>query len=45
MGISIHAPVKGATSYFGLLSHCDSYISIHAPVKGATMFAESYLSY
>ena len=36
MGISIHAPVKGATR-LGVLkgTYCET-ISIHAPVKGAT---------
>ena len=33
--ISIHAPVKGATS-FDVKQHLFSSISIHAPVKGAT---------
>jgi len=36
-GVSIHAPVKGATF------HCSVYatvsvVSIHAPVKGATTY-------
>ena len=35
--ISIHAPVKGATSD-GLGSSSDFSISIHAPVKGATLY-------
>ena len=34
--ISIHAPVKGATSDF-FTKHDDKLISIHAPVKGATL--------
>jgi len=35
-GISIHAPVKGATLlFFDLRIICQ--ISIHAPVKGATV--------
>ena len=38
--ISIHAPVKGATSSFHSLL-CSSRISIHAPVKGATHWHES----
>ena len=33
--ISIHAPVKGATTN-DLYYVCPIYISIHAPVKGAT---------
>ena len=36
--ISIHAPVKGATS-FQRLTAAFIGISIHAPVKGATMIA------
>ena len=36
MVISIHAPVKGATSDVGIISQC-IVISIHAPVKGATV--------
>ena len=35
--ISIHAPVKGATSR-GRRFFPDLRISIHAPVKGATLF-------
>ncbi len=39
MGISIHAPVKGATtSLANWLSSLD--ISIHAPVKGATIHTQ-----
>ena len=34
-GISIHAPVKGATPFVAL-DVDDFIISIHAPVKGAT---------
>ena len=37
VGISIHAPVKGATLPFGKMSTILP-ISIHAPVKGATIF-------
>ena len=43
--ISIHAPAKGATLYFGYCS-CSFGISIHAPAKGATspqgMFTTNY---
>ena len=35
LGISIHAPAKGATKNGGSCS-AESYISIHAPAKGAT---------
>ena len=35
-GISIHAPVKGATPTRGT-DRVIAYISIHAPVKGATI--------
>ena len=35
-GISIHAPVKGATRKASVLVTWDAKISIHAPVKGAT---------
>ena len=38
--ISIHAPVKGATSAATQAIAC-LYISIHAPVKGATVLAVS----
>ena len=34
--ISIHAPVKGATSFQAISPLFNSGISIHAPVKGAT---------
>ena len=34
-GVSIHAPVKGATNLAAHLVIMDS-VSIHAPVKGAT---------
>ena len=34
--ISIHAPVKGATSGVGMMIKPEYFISIHAPVKGAT---------
>ena len=33
--VSIHAPVKGATSMSQIIQAFDS-VSIHAPVKGAT---------
>ena len=36
-GISIHAPVKGATQNKSSIA-LTSLISIHAPVKGATAF-------
>ena len=35
-GISIHAPVKGATMSFAFDITSQTIISIHAPVKGAT---------
>ena len=35
IGVSIHAPVKGATEWLKNLFGVD-YVSIHAPVKGAT---------
>ena len=35
IGISIHAPVKGATDDTALMAG-NGTISIHAPVKGAT---------
>jgi len=35
--VSIHAPVKGATSFIFLIVHI-VHVSIHAPVKGATGF-------
>ena len=35
IGISIHAPVKGATKGARIVPFCKK-ISIHAPVKGAT---------
>ena len=35
-GISIHAPVKGATGHL-LRGRMELKISIHAPVKGATI--------
>ena len=35
IGISIHAPAKGATFYTNLILLCRR-ISIHAPAKGAT---------
>ena len=35
--ISIHAPVKGATTYVAGISNSKT-ISIHAPVKGATRY-------
>ncbi len=34
-GVSIHAPVKGATNGFAKIGFSNS-VSIHAPVKGAT---------
>jgi len=34
-GVSIHAPVKGATLVVGMLGPLLA-VSIHAPVKGAT---------
>ena len=37
-GVSIHAPVKGATGQLGL-QRFDHAVSIHAPVKGATYSA------
>ena len=36
LGVSIHAPVKGAT-YFNDRNKANRWVSIHAPVKGATM--------
>ena len=33
--VSIHAPVKGATSYYDDMA-ITTEVSIHAPVKGAT---------
>ena len=42
--ISIHAPVKGATST-GSLSSAFHDISIHAPVKGATYFSRLHTSH
>ena len=37
-GISIHAPVKGATPRLFAFAVVFNFISIHAPVKGATAF-------
>ena len=37
-GISIHAPVKGATIVWDYVKYARDHISIHAPVKGATVF-------
>ena len=41
-GISIHAPVKGATVRQNLANETTQLISIHAPVKGATRYAQSH---
>ena len=45
--ISIHAPVKGATTLDQIIFNYGGKISIHAPVKGATggrrMTATEYL--
>ena len=41
--ISIHAPVKGATSHASYIKE-HVMISIHAPVKGATCSALAALS-
>ena len=38
--ISIHAPAKGATVMFEVLTH-GADISIHAPAKGATVDGQS----
>ena len=40
-GISIHAPVKGATFISSPFGTSSIIISIHAPVKGATVYIES----
>ena len=34
--VSIHAPVKGATTYITEDQLAEERVSIHAPVKGAT---------
>ena len=38
--ISIHAPARGATDFYGI-RYSDAYISIHAPARGATNCAMS----
>ena len=40
--VSIHAPVKGATS-ISSYSGCYPKVSIHAPVKGATWLPVVFL--
>jgi len=39
LGVSIHAPVKGATKVV-IVQKQVSRVSIHAPVKGATVLKE-----
>ena len=44
-GISIHAPMKGATPYFKSTYQAGDQISIHAPMKGATFDAIDHAFY
>ncbi|WP_039861750.1 hypothetical protein, partial [Peptoniphilus lacrimalis] len=43
--ISIHAPVKGATTFRVTKDENLGKISIHAPVKGATAFFRHSMTY
>ena len=39
--VSIHAPVKGATTGVDIVDVGYPYVSIHAPVKGATLIVRT----
>ena len=43
--ISIHAPARGATSFFGIHSPSTWGISIHAPARGATILLYKFFNF